>query len=67
MDTYIYTPSVATQHAKEFHGHFDCLHPKTLSMKNRHYNRKVRELLAIDIVVVRYEQDDDSSSLMIDL
>ena len=28
----------------------------TVSIKNRHYDRKVRELLEIDMVVVRYGQ-----------
>ena len=43
----------ATKHTKECHGHFDWLHPKSLSMKNRYYNRKVRESLEIDMAVVR--------------
>ena len=33
------------------------LTPKTLSMKNRYCDRKVRESLQIDMAVVRYEQD----------
>ena len=46
-----------TKHTKECHGHFDWLHLKTLSIKNRYYNRKVRESLEIDMAVVRYGQD----------
>ena len=34
--------------------HFD---PKTFSMENRYYDRKVRESLEIDMAVVRYGQD----------
>ena len=49
--------SGATEHTKECHGHFDWLHPKTLFMKSRYYDRKVRESLEIDMAVVRYEQD----------
>ena len=30
--------SGATEHTKECHGHFDWLHPKTLSMKNKYYD-----------------------------
>ena len=30
--------SGATEHAKECHGHFDWLYPKTLSMKTRYYD-----------------------------
>ena len=33
--------------AKECHGHFDWLHPKTVSMKNRYYDRRVRESLGL--------------------
>ena len=47
----------ATKHTKKCHGHFDGLHPKTFSMKNSHYDRKVEESLEIDMVVVRYGQD----------
>ena len=32
--------------------------PKTLSMKNSYYDRKVRESLEIDMVVFRYGQDE---------
>ena len=49
--------SGATEHTKECHGHFDWLHPKTLFMKNRYYDRKVRESFEIDMAVVRYGQD----------
>ena len=42
---------------KECHGCFDWLHPKTLSIKNRYYDRKVRELLEIDMAVVKYGQE----------
>ena len=38
-------------------GHFDWLHLKTLSMKNRYYDRKVRGSLETDMAVVRYGQD----------
>ena len=38
-----WSSSAATKHTKERHGYFDWLHPKTLSMKNRYYDRKVRE------------------------
>ena len=49
--------SGATEHTKECHGHFDWLHPKTLSIKNWYYDRKVRESLEIDMAVFRYGQD----------
>ena len=49
-----WSSSGATEHTKEYHGHFDWLHPKTLSMKNRYYNRKVRQSLEIDMAVIRY-------------
>ena len=49
--------SGATEHIKECHGHFDWLRFKTLSMKNRYYDRKVRESLEIDTAAVRYGQD----------
>ena len=42
---------------REWHGHFGWLHPKTLSMKNSYYDRKVKESLKIDMLVVRYGQD----------
>ena len=42
---------------QEYHGYFELLQPKTLSMKNRNYDRKVRGSLEIDMAVVRYEQD----------
>ena len=51
-----WSSSRATEHRMECHGHFDWVHPKTLSMKNRYYDRKVRESLEIDIAVVRYGQ-----------
>ena len=35
----------------------DWLHPKTLSIKNRYYDRKVRQSLEIDMAVVRYGKD----------
>ena len=35
----------------------DWLHPKTFSIKNRYYDRKVRESLETDMAVVRYGQD----------
>ena len=46
--------SGTTEQTKEFHSHFDWLHPKTLSIKNRYYDRKVREMLETDMMVVRY-------------
>ena len=46
-----------TKHTKECHGYFNWLHPKNLSMKNRYYNRKVRESLEIYTAVVSYGQD----------
>ena len=49
--------SGAIKNAKECHDHFDWLHPKTLSMKNSYYDRKVRELLEIHMAVVRYGQN----------
>ena len=42
-----WSSSGATEHTKECRGHFDWLHPKTLSMKNRYY----------DMEIVRYGQD----------
>ena len=36
-----WSSSGATEHTKECHGHFDWLHPKTLSMKNRYYDRQL--------------------------
>ena len=35
----------------------DLLHPKTLSIKNRYYDREVRESLEIDMAVVKYGQE----------
>ena len=49
--------SGATEHKKECYGHFDWLQPKTLSIKSRYYDRKVRESLEIDMAVIRYWQD----------
>ena len=51
------TSSGATEHTKECHGCFDWLHPKTLSIKNRYYDRKVRESLEIDMAIVKYGQE----------
>ena len=51
-----WSSSGATEHKKVCHGHFHWLHLKTLSMKNRYYDRKVREPLEIDMAVVRYGQ-----------
>ena len=47
----------ASEHTKECHDDFDLLHPTTFSIKNRHYDRKVRKSLETDMVVVRYGQD----------
>ena len=52
-----WTFSRATEHTKECRHHFDWLHPKTLSMKNRDYDGKVRESLEIDMAVVRYGRE----------
>ena len=52
-----WSSSGATKHTEECHGHFDWLHHKTLSIKNKYYDRKVRESLEIDMVV-RYGQDN---------
>ena len=46
-----------TEHTKECHGRLDWLHPNTLSIKNRYYDRKKRESLQIDMAVVRYGQE----------
>ena len=54
-----WSSSGATEHTKECHGHFDWLHPKTLSMKNRYYDRKMIESLEIDMAVVKYGQDKE--------
>ena len=51
-----WSSSGTTEHTKECHGHFNWLHLKTLSMKNRYYDRKVNESLEIDLAVVRYGQ-----------
>ena len=51
-----WSSSWANEHTKECHRHFHLLHPKTLSLKNRYYDRKVRESLEIDTVVVKYRQ-----------
>ena len=48
-----YSSSRATEYTKKCHGHFDWLQPKTLSIKNSYYDRKVRELLEIDMAVVK--------------
>ena len=52
-----WSSSGATEHTKECHGHLDWLYPKTLCMKNRCYDRKVRESLEFDMMVVKYGQD----------
>ena len=49
--------SRATEHTKVCHGYFDWLYPKTLSIKNRYRDRKVRESLEVDMAAVRYGQD----------
>ena len=48
-----YSSSRATEYTKKCHGHFDWLQSKTLSIKNSYYDRKVRELLEIDMAVVK--------------
>ena len=52
-----WSSSEATEHTKKCQDYLDWLHPKTLSIKNRYYDRKVSESLKIDMVVVRYGQD----------
>ena len=52
-----WTSSGATEHTNGCHGYFDWLHPRTLSIKNRYYDRKMRESLEIDMAVVRYGQE----------
>ena len=52
-----WSSSGATEHTKECHGHFDWLHPKTLGMRNRYYDREVWESLEIDMAVFRCGQD----------
>ena len=52
-----WSSSGASKHTKECHGHFDWLHPTTLSIKNSYSDRKGREPLEIDMVVVRYGHD----------
>ena len=49
--------SGATKHTKECHRHFNWLHSKTLSMKNRYYDVKAEESLEIVMAKVRYRQD----------
>ena len=58
MELYIlWSNRNARECQKECQGQFDWLHPKTLSMKNRYYDRKVRQSLETDMVVVRCGQD----------
>ena len=52
-----WSSSGATEHTKECHGYLDWLQPRTLSMNNMYYDRKVRESLEIDMAVVRYGRD----------
>ena len=52
-----WSSSGATEQTRECHGHFDWLHPETLSIKNRYYHRKVRESLEFFTTVVRSLQD----------
>ena len=49
--------SATTKHTRECYARFDLLHPKTISIKNRYNDRKTRELLEIDMVVMKYRQD----------
>ena len=46
-----------TEHTKECHGRFDWLNPKTFSLKDRCYSRKVRESLDIYIATIQCYQD----------
>ena len=56
-----WSSSGATKYTNECHSHFEQkvlgLHPKTLSMKNSYYDRKVRESLEIDMAIIRYGQE----------
>ena len=52
-----WSSSRATEYTREYHGHFDWLHPKSFTVKNKYYNRNVRELLKIVMEVVIYGQD----------
>ena len=47
----------ACNQSNEYHGDFDWLHPKILSMKSSYYGRKRRESLETGMTVVRYGQD----------
>ena len=40
--------SGATEHTKECHGQFECLHPKTVYISPYIYERKIREVLEIN-------------------
>ena len=52
-----WTSSGATEHTKDCYGYLDWLHPKTLSIKNRYYDKKVRESLETDMAVVKYRKE----------
>ena len=52
-----WSSSGATERTKKCRGHFGWLHPKTISMKNRYYDRKVWESLEIYMAVVKCGQD----------
>ena len=52
-----WTSSGATEHMRECHGFFDWLRPKTLSVKNGCYDRKVRESLEIGMTLVGYGRE----------
>ena len=49
--------SATTKHTMEWYARFDLLHPKTISIRNRYNDRKTRELLKIDMAVIKYRQD----------
>ena len=49
--------SGATEHCRVCHGQFNWLHPKTLSVENNFYERKVRESLEIDRSIIQFGRD----------
>ena len=49
--------SGATEHTKECHGQFDCLHPKTVRISPHIYERKIREVLQINKLKTINEKD----------
>ena len=47
----------ATEHSKDFHGHFNWLHPKTLAKLPNMPERKIRESLKINNLETKAEYD----------